>query len=178
MKPQIQQFGSLFLKKNLPEFGPGDTVRISLRVSEGEKERIQVFEGVVIQVKGKALSKTVTVRKVSGNVATERVFPVHSPAVAEIKRTRKGKTRRSRLFYLRELRGKAARIKEDRAGLAKAILIKEQKKQEPVEQKPKDEKPKQDAKPAQKEAPKKAEPKAEKKPAKKEEKKEEKPAEA
>lgn len=123
MKPIVQEFENSFTKKKLPEFGPGDTVQISFRVREGDKERIQVFQGVVMQIKGKGMGTTVTVRKISGNVAVERIFPVHSPAVDKIKRVRKGSVRRARLYYLRGLQGKAARIKEDRRGLSKAVLV-------------------------------------------------------
>ena len=102
------------LKADLPDFGPGDTIRVHVRVIEGEKERIQVFEGNVIQRKGAGIGETVTVRKVTQGVAIERVFPVHSPRIARIENVRLGRVRRARLFYLRGRKGRAARIKEKR----------------------------------------------------------------
>jgi large subunit ribosomal protein L19 len=102
------------LKSDIPDFGPGDTLRIHVRVIEGEKERLQVFEGNVIQRKGSGIQETVTVRKVTQGVAVERIFPVHSPRVSQIENIRRGKVRRARLFYLRSRKGKAARIKERR----------------------------------------------------------------
>jgi large subunit ribosomal protein L19 len=100
------------LRTDLPEFHPGDTVAVQVRVVEGEKERIQLFEGVVIKIRGGGINKTFTVRKISHNVGVERIFPIHSPRLASVKVLRKGKVRRSKLYYLRSLRGKAARIKE------------------------------------------------------------------
>ena len=102
------------LKSDLPEFGPGDTLRLHVRVIEGDKERVQIFEGNVLQRKGSGVQETVTVRKVTQGVAVERIFPVHSPRIAQIERIRRGKVRRARLFYLRSRKGKAARIKEKR----------------------------------------------------------------
>ena len=102
------------LKDKIPEFGPGDTLKVHTKIREGDKERIQVFEGVVIQTKGKGTGKTFTVRKISGGVAVERVFPLHSPNVTKIQRLRQGRVRRAKLFYLRGLKGKSARIKEKR----------------------------------------------------------------
>ena len=96
---------------NAPEFRPGDTVRVHVRILEGDKERIQVFEGVVIRKKRGGIGASFTVRKVSYGVGVERVFPLHSPMIAKIELVSRGKVRRSRLFYLRELSGKAARIK-------------------------------------------------------------------
>ncbi|UTR15121.1 50S ribosomal protein L19 [Salipaludibacillus sp. LMS25] len=100
------------LKTDLPEFRPGDTLRVHVKVVEGTRERIQVFEGVVIKRRGTGISETFTVRKVSYGVGVERTFPVHSPRIDKIEVTRKGKVRRAKLYYLRALRGKAARIKE------------------------------------------------------------------
>ena len=100
------------LKSDIPEFRPGDDVAVHFRVVEGDKERIQVFRGVVIQKKGSGLNASFTVRKVSGGVGVERIFPLHSPRIAKIERTREGKVRRAKLFYLRQLKGKAARIEE------------------------------------------------------------------
>ncbi|MCR6111143.1 50S ribosomal protein L19 [Bacillus sp. A301a_S52] len=100
------------LKTDLPDFRPGDTLRVHVKVVEGTRERIQVFEGVVIKRRGTGISETFTVRKVSYGVGVERTFPVHSPKIDKIEVTRKGKVRRAKLYYLRALRGKAARIKE------------------------------------------------------------------
>lgn len=100
------------LKSDIPDIRPGDTVAVNVRVIEGEKERIQVFEGIVIKIRGGGINKTITVRKISHGVGVERIFPIHSPRLAEITIVRKGKVRRAKLYYLRELRGKAARIKE------------------------------------------------------------------
>lgn len=100
------------LKDNLPEFRPGDTLRVHVRVIEGEKERIQIFEGDVIQRKGAGISETVTVRRVASGVGVERIFPLHSPRIALVERIRRGRVRRARLNYLKKLRGKAARIAE------------------------------------------------------------------
>ena len=102
------------LKTDLPEFGPGDTLRVHVRVIEGDKERIQVFEGDVIQRKGSGIQETVTVRKVTQGIAVERIFPVNSPRIARIETVRRGRVRRARLFYLRGRKGKAARIRERR----------------------------------------------------------------
>lgn len=100
------------LRSDIPDMRPGDTVAVSVRVIEGEKERIQLFEGVVIKIRGGGINKTFTVRKISHGVGVERIFPIHSPRLAEIKVVKKGKVRRAKLYYLRDLRGKASRIKE------------------------------------------------------------------
>jgi large subunit ribosomal protein L19 len=110
----IQDIEKQQLRSDIPDVGPGDTVRVLVRVKEGEKERIQPFEGVCIARKGGGLRETLTVRKVSGGVGVERIFPIHSPSIAEFKVLRKGKVRRAKLYYLRSLRGKKARIKEER----------------------------------------------------------------
>ncbi len=102
------------LRTDHPEFRPGDTVSIDVKVVEGERERIQVFEGVVIRRQNGGIHETFTVRKISYGVGVERTFPLHSPRVDSIKVIRRGKVRRARLYYLRDLRGKAARIKERR----------------------------------------------------------------
>ncbi len=102
------------LKTDIPDFDPGDNVDVHIRVIEGEKERIQIFRGLVIQRSGNGVNATFTVRKISGGVGVERVFPLHSPRIAKIERTRQGKVRRAKLFYIRKLRGKAARIEEKR----------------------------------------------------------------
>jgi len=100
------------LRTDLPEFRAGDTVRVNYKIVEGDKERIQPFQGVVIQVRGAGISGMFTVRKLSGNVAVERIFPLHSPRIASLEVVRQGAVRRARIFYLRELTGKATRIKE------------------------------------------------------------------
>ncbi len=100
------------LRTDIPQFRTGDTVAVHVRVIEGEKERIQIFEGVCIKRKGGGINETFTVRKISNGVGVERIFPVHSPRIATIEIKRQGKVRRAKLYYLRNLRGKAARIKE------------------------------------------------------------------
>ncbi len=100
------------LRDDIPEFKPGDTVDVHVRVIEGNKERIQRYSGVVIARQGHGATETFTVRKVSNGVGVERVFPVHSPKLAKIERVREGRVRRAKLYYLRDRRGKAARIKE------------------------------------------------------------------
>lgn len=109
----LQEVEQPYLKTDVPEFRPGDTVRVHVRVVEGGKERIQVFEGVVIARKNRGIADTITVRKVSYGVGVERTFPIHSPMVAKIEVVRKAKVRRAKLYYLRNLSGKAARLKED-----------------------------------------------------------------
>ena len=99
------------LKTDLPDFRPGDTVRVHVKVVEGQRERIQLFEGVVIKRKGGGISETFTVRKISYGVGVERTFPVHTPKIEKLEVVRRGKVRRAKLYYLRNLRGKAARIK-------------------------------------------------------------------
>ena len=98
--------------RELPAFRPGDTLRVNVRVREGEKERIQAFEGVCIARKNGGISETFTVRKVSSGVGVERIFPLHSPSVESVTVVRQGRVRRAKLYYLRNLRGKAARIRE------------------------------------------------------------------
>lgn len=102
------------LRKDLPNFRPGDTLKVHVKVIEGSRERIQLFEGVVIKRRGGGISETFTVRKISYGVGVERTFPLHSPKIDKIDVARRGKVRRAKLYYLRELRGKAARIKEIR----------------------------------------------------------------
>lgn len=102
-----------YMKKNAPELRSGDTVRVSLLVKEGNKERVQVFEGLVIAVKhGKGLDSTFTVRKESFGVGVERVFPLHSPRIVKVERVKQSKVRQSKLYYMRDLRGKNARLKD------------------------------------------------------------------
>ena len=102
------------LRTDLPDFRPGDTVRVHVKVVEGTRERIQMYEGVVIKRRGGGISETFTVRKISSGVGVERTFPVHTPKIANLEVIRRGKVRRAKLYYLRDLRGKAARIKERR----------------------------------------------------------------
>lgn len=108
----IQEITKEQLKQDLPVFRPGDTVKVHVKVVEGSRERIQVFEGVVIKRRGAGISETFTVRKISYGIGVERTFPVHSPRIAKLEVARRGKVRRAKLYYLRNLRGKAARIKE------------------------------------------------------------------
>jgi large subunit ribosomal protein L19 len=100
------------IRTDLPAFKPGDRIKVHVRVIEGDKERIQPFEGNVIGIKGGGLSKTFTVRKISSGVGVERIFPINSPKIAKVEIIREGKVRRAKLFYLRSLSGKAARIKD------------------------------------------------------------------
>lgn len=110
----LDTIGAEQLKKDIPEFRSGDTVRVDVRVREGDKERSQVFQGVVIQRTGQGISEMFTVRKISQGVGVERIFPLHSPIVGNIEVVRRGKVRQSRILYLRDLRGRAARIAEKR----------------------------------------------------------------
>lgn len=109
---RLERLEQTFPTNTVPAFEIGDTVRVHVRVIEGEKERIQVFEGVVIARKGKKISETFTVRKISYGVGVERIFPVHSPTVAKIDVMRKGKVRRAKLYYLRDKKGKHAKVPE------------------------------------------------------------------
>ncbi len=102
------------LRSDIPQFGPGDTVRVHARIVEGTRERIQVFEGVVIGRQGTGVRETFIVRRIASGVGVERLFPVHSPRIAKIEVTRRGIVRRAKLYYLRGLTGKAARIREKR----------------------------------------------------------------
>ena len=105
------------LKKDRHGFGPGDTVRVHVKVVEGEKERTQVFEGIVIRKRGEGLRASFTVRRISYGVGVERTFPLHSPRIEKVEVARKSRVRRSKLYYLRGLAGKAARLKEKRAAV-------------------------------------------------------------
>ena len=115
MNPVIRKLHDAQLRKDLPEFRAGDTIRVNVRLKEGEgekeKERLQAFEGVVISKKGRASSASFTVRRVSFGIGIERIFPLHSPSISSIEVVGKGKVRRARLYYLRDLKGKAARIR-------------------------------------------------------------------
>jgi large subunit ribosomal protein L19 len=103
------------MRFDIPDFRPGDTVKVHARIKEGEKERIQVFQGVVIRRRKGTIGATFTVRKVSYGIGVERIFPIHSPFIDNIEIVSRGKVKRARIYYLRQLRGKAARIKEKRA---------------------------------------------------------------
>jgi large subunit ribosomal protein L19 len=107
-----------WLRQELPPFRPGDTLRVSVRVKEGDKERVQAFEGVCIARRGSGVSETFTVRKISNGVGVERIFPVHSPMIAEIQVVRRGRVRRAKLYYLRHLTGKATRIREKKSRIS------------------------------------------------------------
>jgi len=110
----IQQLQKEMMRLDLPDFAPGDTVTVNVKIKEGEKERIQAFKGVVISKRKGMANATFTVRKVSYGVGVERVFPLHSPIIDKIEVVSKGRVRQSKIYYLRKLRGKAARIKERR----------------------------------------------------------------
>lgn len=114
---QLRQIEAGQLRSDIPEFRPGDTVRVHVKVVEANKERIQVFQGVVLGRKGGGIRESFTVRKVSGGVGVERVFPLHSPSIDHIEVVRRGRVRRAKLYYLRGLQGKAARIRERREDL-------------------------------------------------------------
>jgi large subunit ribosomal protein L19 len=108
----LERFESRFRTERKVDFRPGDTVRVHVRVVEGEKERSQLFQGVVTNVRGSGMRQSFTVRKISGGVGVERTFPLHSPSVAKIELARTGKVRRAKLFYLRDRKGKAAKVNE------------------------------------------------------------------
>jgi len=110
----LESVAKPYLKEDLPKINPGDTVRVHTKVREGGKERIQIFEGVVLGLKNGGIARSVIVRKISNNVGVERTFPLHSPNVAKFEVTRRGKVRRAKLYYLRDKVGKDARIKEKR----------------------------------------------------------------
>ncbi len=107
-----------WLRDNIPPFRSGDTLRVDVRVREGDKERLQAFEGVCIARRGSGVSATFTVRKISNGVGVERIFPVHSPMISLISVVRRGRVRRAKLYYLRHLTGKATRIRERKAKVA------------------------------------------------------------
>lgn len=111
---KLQEATQDLLKKDIPDFSPGDTVAVDVRVLEGGKERLQRFQGVVLGRKGSGIQETFTVRKISSGVGVERIFPVHSPMISKIDVKRRGKVRRAKLNYLKHLTGKAARITEKR----------------------------------------------------------------
>ena len=110
----VELFSREQMRVDIPKFRAGDTIKVHVRIQEGEKERIQVFQGVVLRRRGEGVGATFTVRKVSYGVGVERIFPLHSPIVDKVEVVTHGKVRQSRIYYLRNLRGKAARIKERR----------------------------------------------------------------
>lgn len=119
----IEKINSEKLKSDIPTFRSGDTVRVHQLIVEGNKERVQIFEGVVIRRNGGGIAETFTVRKVSYNVGVERIYPLHSPRITKIEVKQAGKVRRARLYYLRELRGKAAKIKQSRRNLDTSLVF-------------------------------------------------------
>ena len=112
MNPIIDELEKPYMEKEVPDVNPGDTVKVFVRIVEGNKERIQAFEGTVIARKGSGVAETFTVRRVSYGVGVERVFPIHSPNVKDVKVIRRGRVRRAKLYYLRDRVGKAAKVKE------------------------------------------------------------------
>lgn len=114
MDPRIQEIEREYLRSDLPAFDPGDTVRVRVRVVEGAKERVQAFEGICIARSGSGVGETFTIRKISGGVGVERIFPTHSPSIAGIEIIRRGHVRRAKLYYLRKRVGKRARVRERR----------------------------------------------------------------
>ena len=134
---RIAQIEKSFMRDDHPHFSSGDTVRVHVRIKEGDKERVQVFQGDVISRRGGGTGATFTVRKISSGIGVERVFPLHSPNIAKIERVREGQVRRNKLYYLRELTGKSARIKEVLPSASKKAKTKKAKAakaaEEPVE---------------------------------------------
>jgi large subunit ribosomal protein L19 len=118
---KLQEVEKEYLRQDIPEFRAGDTLRVHVKVSEGDKQRIQVFQGVAIARRGHGTGESFSVRKISGGVGVERVFPLHSPVIDRIEVVRRGRVRRAKLYYLRSLRGKAARIDERREDRPKAV---------------------------------------------------------
>lgn len=114
MDRYLQDATQAELKTDLPDFRPGDRISVDVKVVEGTRSRLQTFEGNVIAISGSGINKTFTVRKIAEGIGVERIFPMHSPSIAAIRMVRRGKVRRAKLYYLRELKGKAARIKERR----------------------------------------------------------------
>ena len=132
---RIAKIEKSFARDDLPHFAPGDTVRVHVKIKEGDKERVQIFQGTVIGRRGGGTNETFTVRKVSQGIGVERVFPLLSPNVAKIERIRAGRVRRAKLYYLRGLTGKSARIKEELSDKIKGSRTKA-KKTAPVEKAP------------------------------------------
>ena len=114
MDPRVRLVEQKFMKQDIPAFRPGDTVRVHVKVKEGNRERLQAFEGIIIARKHGSASETFTVRKISNGIGVERIFPLHCPTVDHIEVKRLGRVRRAKLYYLRKLSGKSARIKERR----------------------------------------------------------------
>ncbi len=114
MADVMRELETAQVRDDIPDFSPGDTVRVNYRVREGQKERIQAFEGVCISRRGGGVAETFTVRKISSGIGVERIFPLHSPSIRDMQVVRKGRVRRAKLYYLRGLKGKAARIREKR----------------------------------------------------------------
>lgn len=115
----LSEVESKYVKKKIKDFNPGDTVKVHIKIKEGDKERVQIFEGVVLQRRGKGTGETFTVRKMSSGIGVERIFPVYSPYLSSVTVVKKGKVRRAKLFYLRKLKGKAAKIEEEKTKEAK-----------------------------------------------------------
>ena len=109
---QITQIEKSYMKDNIPDFNAGDTVKVHVKIKEGDKERVQVFQGTVISRRGGGIGETFTVRKISSGIGVERIFPLHSPNISKIQRVRQGKVHQAKLYYLRGLTGKSARITE------------------------------------------------------------------
>jgi large subunit ribosomal protein L19 len=116
----IDKIEAELVRKDLPRIQPGDTVKVHVKVKEGEKERVQVFQGVIIAIRGGGMRASFTVRKISSGIGVERVFPLNSPSIGKLEVLRHGKVRRAKLYYLRNKIGKAARLKEVRRGIAEA----------------------------------------------------------
>ncbi len=112
---KLEDLERSFLRDDIPDFRPGDTLKVHVRVVEGGRERVQLFEGVVIAINGGGINRSVTVRKVSFGVGVERIFPVHAPIIQKMEVTRRGDVRRAKLYYLRDRVGKSARIREKRS---------------------------------------------------------------
>lgn len=121
MDPRIAEIEKEYKRDDLPSFAPGDTIRVRVRVREGDKERVQPFEGVCIACRGAGASATFTLRRVSGGVGVERIFPLHSPWITGLEVVRRGDVRRAKLYYLRERRGKRARVRERKWWLDKGL---------------------------------------------------------
>jgi len=120
---RLQEIESAYLRSDIPDFRAGDTIKVHVKVSEGDKQRIQIFQGVVISRKGDGSRESFTVRKMSGGIGVERVFPLNSPVIDKLEMVRHGRVRRAKLYYLRELRGKKARIDERRVDRSKLAAV-------------------------------------------------------
>ncbi len=131
---RIAQIEKSYMRDDIPSFNSGDTLRVHVKIKEGDKERIQVFQGVVIGSRGSGTNSTFTVRKMSNGIGVERVFPTHSPNIEKVEKIRSGKVRRAKLYYLRDLTGKSARIKEKIVDTPK---VAKEKKAEKAKAKPK-----------------------------------------